>query len=41
MDFSIDGVSVGSPLGPTFANFFIDALEKKIMTKLKCLGVKV
>ena len=32
---------MGSPLGPTFANFFIDALENKIMTKLKSLGVKV
>ena len=37
----IDGVSMGSPLDPTFANFFIDALENKIMTKLKRLGVKV
>ena len=36
-----DEVSMGSPLGPTFANFFIDALENKIMTKLKSLGVKV
>ena len=32
---------VSSPLGLTFANFFIDALENKIMTKLKSLGVKV
>ena len=32
---------MGSPLGPTFANFFIDNLENQIMTKLKRLGVKV
>ena len=32
---------MGSPLGPTFANFFIEALENKIMGKLKRLGVKV
>ena len=37
----IDGVSMGSPLGPTFANFFMDNLENKIMTKLKRLGVNV
>jgi hypothetical protein len=37
----IDGVSMGSLLGPTFANFFIDNLENQIMTKLKRLGVKV
>ena len=37
----IDGVSMGSPLGPTFANFFIDSLESKIMTKLRRLDVKV
>jgi len=36
----IDGVSMGSPLGPSFANFFIDALENKIMSKLRRLGVK-
>ena len=33
--------NVKTPLGPTFANFFIDALENKIITKLKSLGVKV
>ena len=37
----IDGVSMGSPLGPTFANFFIDNLENQIMTTLKRYGVKV
>ena len=32
---------MGSPLGPTLAKFFIEALERKIMEKLKRLGVKV
>ena len=37
----IDGVSMGSPLGPLFANIFMDELENKNMNKLKELGVKV
>ena len=37
----IDGASMASPLGPTFANLFIDALENKIMGKLKRLGLNV
>ena len=26
----IDGVTMGSPLGPTLANFFLGCLEEKI-----------
>ena len=26
----LDGISMGSPLGPTLANFFLGSLEKKI-----------
>ena len=34
-----DGVSMGSPLGPTFANFFMAEVEKKyIFLKEKCLN---
>ena len=29
----IDGVSMGSPVGPTLANFFMATLEKKILGK--------
>jgi len=35
----IDGVAMGSPLGPLFANIFMDEFEKKHMDKLKELGV--
>ena len=28
----IDGVAMGSPLGPTLANFFLAKMEKKIMS---------
>ena len=27
-----DGVAMGSPLGPTLANFFLAKMEKKIMS---------
>jgi len=36
----IDGVAMGSPLGPLFANIFMDEFEKTHMEKLKELGVK-
>ena len=36
----IDGVAMGSPLGPLFANIFMDEFEKKHMAKLRELGVK-
>ena len=36
----IDGVSMGSPLGPLFANIFMDELENKNFVKLKNLGVE-
>ena len=29
----IDGVAMGSPLGPTLANFFLANLENKLMNK--------
>ena len=35
----IDGVSMGCRLGPTFANYFMDWLEKRNFAKLKRLGV--
>jgi hypothetical protein len=35
-----DGMSMGSPLGPLFANAFMSSLEKKHMPKLEELGVK-
>lgn len=35
----IDGVSMGSPLGPLFANVFMSYLEKKYMRRLQELGV--
>ena len=37
----IDGVSMGSPLGPTFANFFMDAFENEHFSDMEKLGVKV
>ena len=36
----IDGIAMGSPLGPTFANIFIADLERKHMDNLHKLGVK-
>jgi len=36
----IDGVSMGSPLGPLFANIFMDDFENKHMNELKAKGVK-
>ena len=35
----IDGIAMGSPLGPTFANIFIADLERKHMDNLHKLGV--
>jgi hypothetical protein len=37
----IDGVSMGSPLGPLFANIFMDNFENKHIEQLEALGVKV
>jgi hypothetical protein len=37
----IDGVSMGSPLGPLFANVFMADFEKKHMNKLKSMGVNI
>ena len=36
----IDGVSMGSPLGPIIANIFMNDFELKHMENLKSLGVK-
>ena len=36
----IDGLAMGSPLGPLFANIFMDSFEKKIMPQLENLGLK-
>jgi len=36
----IDGVAMGSPLGPLFANFFMSDFERKHMPELRRLGVK-
>ena len=36
----IDGVAMGSPLGPLFANVFMSDFERKYMDALKSLGVK-
>jgi ribosomal protein L19E len=35
----IDGVSMGSPLGPTFADFFMDDFENEHFEDMKRLGV--
>jgi len=37
----IDGVAMGSPLGPLFANIFMDEFEQSKMKKLTELGVKI
>ena len=37
----VDGVSMGSPLGPLFANVFMSDFEKKHMKQLKKLGVNI
>ncbi|CAF0897904.1 unnamed protein product [Brachionus calyciflorus] len=34
-----DGVAMGSPLGPLFANIFMSEFEKKHMVELKKLGI--
>ena len=36
----IDGLAMGSPLRPLFANIFMDSFEKKTVPNLKELGVK-
>jgi hypothetical protein len=36
----VDGVAMGSPLGPLFANAFMADFENKHMDRLKTLGVK-
>lgn len=36
----VDGVAMGSPLGPLFANIFMDEFEKKHMEDLRSLGVR-
>ena len=35
-----DGLAMGSPFGPLFANIFMDSFEKKVMPTLLELGVK-
>ena len=37
----IDGVAMGSPLGPLFANIFMSEFERKHMNKLKELGIRI
>ena len=37
----VDGISMGSPLGPLFANIFMADFEKKHMKVLKTLGVNI
>jgi len=36
----IDGVAMGSPLGPLFANFFMSNFERKYMPELRKMGVE-
>ena len=36
----IDGVAMGSPLGPFFANVFMSNFEREHMSELRKLGVK-
>ena len=36
----VDGVAMGSPLGPLFANFFMADFENKYMASLKELGIQ-
>ena len=35
----INGVSMGSPLGPLFANFYMDHLENKILSNIQRLPI--
>ena len=35
----IDGVAMGSPLGPLFASFFMSSFERKHMPVLKTMGI--
>ncbi len=37
----IDGVAMGSPLGPLFANVFMSNFERKYMKQIKKLGVNL
>jgi hypothetical protein len=37
----VDGVAMGSPLGPLFANIFMSHFERKHATKLKELGINL
>ncbi len=37
----IDGVAMGSPLGPLFANFFMADFEHKHMTALQDIGINI
>lgn len=37
----VDGVSMGSPLGPLFANFFMSHFERKHMSEFKKLGINL
>ena len=37
----VDGVSMGSPLGPLFANIFMADFEEKQMVKLRELSVNI
>ena len=38
----VDGVAMGSPVGPTLANIFVNHLEEKFVDQIKTtFGVKV
>ena len=37
----VDGVAMGSPLGPLFAGVFMLAFEKRHMSELKAMGVRI